>query len=270
MKKNINFNYKYSSSNSERIKLIKETGFDGVFIYSQYNPQGYIPEILEQGLEIESLHLPYKLLKDGECVDSRYVNVLWLDNVETEAYVDMLIREIDLAKRFNIRNLVMHVTGGNTPPPANMSGVEKVKKIVDYCEKKDINLCLENLRCLDYLDIIFKNIQSPKLKFCFDSGHANYMTKNLENFPWEKFGEKLCCLHLNDNDGSKDSHLVPFCGNINWGVLLKKILTFNNQVGLTLEVRANSDELSALSEKEYLKKCFDSLQKIESLKDVEI
>ena len=46
MKKIIGFNYKYKSQEKERSELIKEIGFDGVFIYSQYNPQNYIEDIL--------------------------------------------------------------------------------------------------------------------------------------------------------------------------------------------------------------------------------
>ena len=34
MKKIIGFNYKYKSQEKERSELIKEIGFDGVFIYS--------------------------------------------------------------------------------------------------------------------------------------------------------------------------------------------------------------------------------------------
>lgn len=59
MKKIIGFNYKYNSQEKEKSELIKETGFDGVFIYSQYNPQNYIEDILGSRLEIETLHLSY-------------------------------------------------------------------------------------------------------------------------------------------------------------------------------------------------------------------
>lgn len=266
MKKFINYNYRYKSTNSERVRLIKEAGFDGVFIYSQYRPVDYITEIINAGLEIETLHLPYKLIKNGRCIDSRYVNTIWTDNLDSDAYVSNIIQEIEFANFYNIKNVVMHVTGGNTPPPISMRGVNKIIKILECCEKKGIKLCLENLRRLDYLKFLFDNIDSEQLRFCFDSGHANYMTKNIQDFPWDMFGNKLCCLHLNDNYADSDSHSIPFMGNIEWLPLLNKIMMFNNNLNLTLEVRAKDDEIDNIEESEYLKKCFDSLLKIESLK----
>ena len=266
MKKYINFNYKYNSSVVERIGLIKDAGFDGVFVYSQYNPEEYIPAILDSGLEIETLHLPYKLMKDGVCLDSKYVNVIWTSKSEAESYVTELMGQIDLAATYKIPTVVMHVTGGSTPPPICQLGIDRIKKILEYCEDRNINLCLENLRCLEYIQTLFENVKSSYLGFCFDTGHANYMTKNVTDFPWQYFGSRLFCLHLNDNTSIHDSHAIPLSGNIDWAPLMNTIFSFRNSINLTLEVRANEQELSTISEYEFLKRGFDSLVVLESLK----
>ena len=161
MKKIIGFNYKYKSQEKERSELIKEIGFDGVFIYSQYNPQNYIEDILGSGLEIETLHLSYKRLENGVCVDSRFVNNLWLDNDAQKIYLKTLLNEIDFAKAYGIRKVVMHITGGNTPPKMSQVGVDFIEKLLNYCENQKIELCLENLRCLSYLEFIYANLKSP-------------------------------------------------------------------------------------------------------------
>jgi sugar phosphate isomerase/epimerase len=265
MKKSINFDYKYDSTPRERLRLIEDVGFNGIYLHSQYNPSDYIDLVDQSSLEIESLHLPYKKLVHGKTVDSRYVNVLWEDDDKSHSYVDELIREINFAHEYGINIVVMHVTGGNAPPPMSEYGIKNIGKVLNLCEKYNITLCLENLRRLDYLDFAFERLPSDNLKFCFDSGHANCMTSNVDSFPWGKYKDKLCYLHLNDNHGMADQHMVPFGGSINWLNLIKEIYVLNPKLSLQLEVRSTSEIRERLSEREYLELCFDStirLQKI--------
>lgn len=250
---------------AERIIMIEDAGFDGVFIYSQYHPREYVDLLSKSKLNIETLHLPYKKFTDGKLTDSQYVNVLWKEDGETEEYVKQLIDEIFFAHSYGIRKVVAHITGGSEPPVICESGIKHISKILDVCEKYGITLCLENLRRLDYLEYVFERLKSDKLKFCFDSGHANAFTKNVETFPWDIFGDKLTCVHLNDNDGLADKHLTPFDGNINWERLINTISKYNSNIELTLEVRCSEEQKNKYTEQEYLKRCFDSLVKIEKM-----
>ena len=245
--------------------LIKEAGFDGVFLYSQYNPEVYIDSIIESGLQIETLHLSYKQIVEGNCINSQYVNCIWQDNDDTNKYVSKLISEIDFASSYGIDKVVMHITGGNNPPEYNENGLKHIETILNHCARNNIILCLENLRRLDYLIYVFDNLYSDYLKFCFDSGHANYMTKNANSFPWDVFGKYLSCLHLNDNSGEKDSHSIPFTGAIKWESLVGEIRTYAKDIGLTLEVRASKEQASCVSEKDFLNSCKSSLDRIELL-----
>src|SRR5215469_15049462 len=100
MKKAIGFNYKYDSDYLDRIHLIQDTGFTGVFLYSQYGPERYVDLISESSLHIESLHLSYKKVDQGKTVDARYVNVLWEDTHESKQYVNKLIEEVEFANKY--------------------------------------------------------------------------------------------------------------------------------------------------------------------------
>jgi sugar phosphate isomerase/epimerase len=73
-------------------------------------------------------------------------------------------------------------------------------------------IALENLRKPEYLDFLFDNIKSDKLKFCYDSGHNNCFTPEIDCLG--KYGDKLIALHLHDNDGTCDQHLLPFNGTM--------------------------------------------------------
>ena len=83
--------------------------------------------------------------------------------------------------------------------------------------------------------LYFENINHPYLKFCFDSGAANAFTKNIDTFEFMKYQDKLVCIHLSDNDGSYDQHLVPSEGNINWDKLMKTLRNIDFTGPLTLE-----------------------------------
>lgn len=266
MKKSIGFDYKYDSPPLERIRLIEEAGFDAIFLHSQYKPADYIDRLQKAStLRIESLHLPYKRLHEGKTVDSRYVNVLWKGDDDSRPYVDELLREVEFASRHGIGIAVMHLTGGEEPPPVTDHGIRNIEKVLSACEKHGIVLCLENLRRLDYLDYVFDRLASEKLQFCFDSGHANCMTKNVESFPWEKYRHKLHYLHLNDNNGMADQHLIPFNGNIRWDKLAQEVFSYNDRLTLTLEVRGSSETRKQLTEQQYLRLSFESLVKLQEL-----
>ena len=267
MKKYINFNYKYQTSLEERANKIKVAGFDGVFVESKHNPKNYIETIFDAGLCIETLHLPYKKYSNGILIDSRYVNVIWRGGTDADEYSQELHREIDFAHEYGIPAVIMHITGGETPPPMNETALKFIRKMADHCEKNGIVLCLENLRRLDYLQYVFEELHDDKIKFCFDSGHANAMTHNVDTFPWDVYGKHLSCLHLNDNDGAHDQHLPPLLGNIRWQPLIRKILYYNPKINFTLEVRCSEEQQNTMSEEAYLNLCFSKLCDLEKMKE---
>lgn len=270
MKKFINFNYGFKQNTDyvARARLIKATGFDGVFLYAKYHPETYIGDILGVGLEIGSFHLSYqKCAPDGTKLVQDYVNMLWTDGDESRDYLNLLFSEIEFANKYGIKNIIMHITGGNEPPAFNDNGIRFIGNVLARCKQYGMTLCLENLRRLDYLEKVFKAIDDDCLKFCFDSGHANYMTQNADSFDWEKFGSKLYYLHLNDNDGNSDQHLPPYMGNIAWQNIINKIFFLDRDIDLTLEVR-NKCCPESLSEADFLRTCMNSLNALQDAVDL--
>lgn len=51
--------------------------------------------------------------------------------------------------------------------------------------------------------------QAEVLGFCFDTGHANLVGLDFEDF-LTTLGSRLKVLHIHDNDGVADLHQVPF------------------------------------------------------------
>lgn len=85
--------------------------------------------------------------------------------------------------------------------------------------------------------------------FVFDNGHAHIADSTGTYL--SQAGEVLGGLHLNDNDGKKDSHVFPGAGSFDWTGFLPWLATtqYTGPVMLELEARDRQHELSlALNE----------------------
>lgn len=235
----------------EKIKLIKEVSFDGVFIYYKDNSETEIKELLKNGLYIEAIHL-----QASGC------NNLWLDNEAGVDYIERAIAGIRLAAKYNIKKVVFHISSKDNPPPFNKLGLRRIEAILRICEELGVDFAIENLRRLDYLDYIFANINSSRLKFCFDTGHANAFTKNLETFPLEKYKKYLVCIHLNDNYGDYDSHLIPFTAGIDFLKVAKRLKEVGYNGNITSEAIIKEVDINYLEELNKIKTALIKIREI--------
>lgn len=76
-----------------------------------------------------------------------------------------------------------------------------------------------------------------RLGFCFDSGHENFNHPQADCL--SRYGDKLFAVHLDDNWGDDDTHLLPYDGTIDWTVLKEKLKNCRSIPYLTLEVDFN-------------------------------
>ncbi len=90
-----------------------------------------------------------------------------------------------------------------------------------------------------------RQIDSPYLRMCFDTGHA-LMTGTVEDRLTE-VADVVDYLHIHDNDAVTDSHLMPGDGETNWPALGRAILDSDLHVPLMLEVFYLADRLRELA-----------------------
>lgn len=253
--KGINLEYDCSNDTENKLRLIHETGFDSVLLNYDDGIRKTIEQTYALGLSIDALHLPYKGM----------VNTIWQGKELSDSYKSLLIDGIKFAANNGIEDVVMHITSTDSPPPANDNGIRFIDALLNLCEKYNIYLCLENLRRLDYLQYLYDHCHSKYLAFCYDSGHANAFTHNLLNFPWERFATKLRCVHLHDNNGISDQHLLPLDGNIQWKEIAKKLNQYCKNNKISLELHPESVEGYACSELEFLNICYERINAIYKL-----
>ena len=243
----------------EIARNISEVGFDGVFLSLN---QGHITSediniIRKFGLEIETLHLPYN-------VPFRLIDELWRNGEEKYSAIKILKQGIDFAFNQDIGTVVLHASSGKTPPLITPEGLKNFELIADYCQQKNIILAIENIRRLDYVEILLDNLPESSVKFCFDIGHANAFTHNLYSYNWDSLLKRLHCVHIHDNDGISDLHLIPGMGNIKFDLVISKLLRFNPCLNATLEIYYKGREsfYKELRIKDFFQKAYNAVRGI--------
>lgn len=98
--------------------------------------------------------------------------------------------------------------------------------LASMAKEMGITICIENLytgigghivegpccnakKAAERIDRINERYQGEVLGFCFDTGHANLVGIDMENFI-TTLGSRLKVLHIHDNDGISDLHQIPF------------------------------------------------------------
>ena len=240
----------------QNIDLISRAGFDGVFVTLN---DGFISDkqieyIYQKNLEVETLHLPYH--HPFNIIDS-----LWKCDSSTNQALKVVFDGISLAKRNNIDTVVLHASSGYSPIISD-DVINNYRKIAEFCEKNDITLALENIKCVKSLATLLNHLDNTKM--CFDIGHANAFTKNLESEIWYSLFKKMHCVHLHDNMGNDDSHMFPGMGNINFELKLKELIHWLPRKKITWELYYKKVHscCAEVNPNNFFEKAYESINKV--------
>jgi len=88
----------------------------------------------------------------------------------------------------------------------------------EILENHDVTILLENIwePTPQVFEELFDQVQSPRLKVCFDIGHSNVYSR-LPFREWAgALGPKISYVHLSDNCGERDEHAEVGKGKIDW------------------------------------------------------
>jgi sugar phosphate isomerase/epimerase len=146
---------------------------------------------------------------------------------ESEKTVDELKRWLDLFCALEIKSAVLHA-GSNVMGLSRKALLEKrcraVSELSNYIKGTEMYICLENLRTetIDFesLHEIILYSGCSNIGICLDTGHLNLCGANHGEFI-TKAGSYLKALHIADNEGESDQHLMPYGkGTVNWNEVM--------------------------------------------------
>ena len=158
---------------------------------------------------------------------------------------DHCMESIRQAKRIGARNVVFH----STALPFVRGGLEELwaRDAVEYyeplAEENDINIFIENFSDVDYdpLRRMMDHVRGDRLKVCLDIGHANYTRHSIAQW-FEALGDTIGYIHISDNDGMWDDHMVLGEGCVEFATADRFYRAKDCNIPLTIEVKT-LDEL---------------------------
>ncbi len=220
--------FSYPMPIEERLRLIKATGFDAVSLWWGDADKHQQPDAARRiGLEIDNVHAPFPLTND-----------LWLDHPVGDEYLKALLSCVEDCHQHKIPTVVIHINGAKDDAEITDTGIKRINRLVELAEKTKVRLAFENWIHLRHLDYVFNHIKSEYLGFCYDSGHENFSREGIDCL--SKYGDRLFAVHLDDNFGDHDTHLLPFDGTVDWASVKTKLAKCRKLDFLTLEVDFNT------------------------------
>lgn len=137
--------------------------------------------------------------------------------------------------------------------------IEFFGNLAKVAEDNDVIVCLENMPFVNLptssitaILRIVKEVNHPNLKVCLDTGHANIVPPAPADAVRLIGKDLLMMLHVHDNLGQLDHHLLPFEGTIDWddfAAALKEI-EFDGVISLETDVNASVKDESQREELE--------------------
>ncbi len=254
----------------EELKLIKESGFKNVMIRSKCgNLEGMLQAAQSLGLKVPSVHL-----------SSVNADDLWNKGETNDRYMQTIMNEIAICGKYNIPVVIMHATCGN---PTNMLislneyGIECMEKIVEYAKTFKIKVALENLdnSNIKRWSILLDSIKSKNFGVCYDIGHHQLYNSQVDIA--KKYVNRIFAVHIHDNmldyeygcDWTRDLHLLPFDGKIDFARMCRKLRLFGYKGVLMLEVLKNGPAEPRpylnMTDKEFLNEARTRIEKIASV-----
>ncbi len=140
-----------------------------------------------------------------------------------DSAMERLKPEMDMFMASGIRSAVLHVNGGNELSPEERYDRQicYLRKLAAYVDGSGMTLCIENVhtlpQCYDAAKIktMINDAGGKNLGICLDTGHlhltrnAGHTEESFRDFILEA-GDLLQALHIADNNGTEDSHQMPF------------------------------------------------------------
>lgn len=152
-------------------------------------------------------------------------------DILNRSHVEGLKTWIALFYAAGVRNMVLHYgryPSANLPPERVLSHRVRSLSILLDVLPKDACICLENLGspydkdCSHLLKLI-EAVGSEQLGICLDTGHLNLCGGDPAAFV-QQAGSRLRALHIADNEGYYDQHLMPYGrGTVPWEPFMRAL-----------------------------------------------
>lgn len=223
------------------LALLKKSGFDAVD-YSFYW-QDPVHGILGDDY-LERAEKTKKLLAECDLVckqthapfGTTYGTPMDISHPEYKA----IVRAIEYASVIGAKHIVVH--GIKTPTGVSETeyNVKYYRSFLPYLKKFGIKIAVENLAGTmttpKRMNAVLEQLEPEYYAGLLDVGHANHRHIAPETFVRKILPGRLQGLHIHDNYGQIDDHILPYMGTIQWEFVLEALADVNYDGDFTLEL----------------------------------
>ncbi len=233
------------------IKLLAETGFDAYDMSFMYFNGDFDFELDDAfmsrmrglrkfadslGIVCNQAHAPF--------------HTSYGDEVKDKKRYGQIVKSIEAASILGAKIIVVHpiqhLKYSENVETLREMNIEFYKSLVPYCEKFGIKVATENMwqydghivdstcskpeEFCDYVD----SIGSEWIVACLDLGHVPLVDTDMVDMI-HKLGNRLCALHVHDNDLKNDSHTLPFTMKMDFDIITNALSDINYKGDFTYE-----------------------------------
>jgi len=262
--------------NREHLVHIAAHGFEAIelfatrthFDYHDAQAAAQLAEWLsDTQLELHSVHAPIvDSLKGGRWVGS-FSNASG-DETRRKAALAETEATLGLAKHLPFGYLVVHLgmpTSEQVPPGDNQPSAARrsLEDIVEMASRVGVRVAVEVIpnalsTAHALARLIEEDLDGADIGVCLDYGHAHLFGDVGDVI--ETLSGHLWTTHVHDNGGTRDDHLLPYAGTIDWDAAMMETQKVGYDGALMFEVADGGDPLAVLKQsvkvRERLEKTF--------------
>jgi len=216
-------------------------------------------------LKLHSLHSPmYTDEVWGKSGPQTHINITERDKAKRIQWIDEVKRALEVAETISFRYLIQHlgVSGQEYSDYAIEAAFSSLEELVLFARQRGVEILLENipndLSTAERLEY-FNGVTHLKMNYVFDTGHA-HIGKGIAG-EFETMQARIRSLHVHDNDGKDDQHLLPMAegssGSIDWAATMELLRSRPGQYPLLLELR---DDPALNYSLDHVLRAFDQLE----------
>ncbi len=157
------------------------------------------------------------------------------DNTEEKRAerMEKMKKSIDITKMLGCKNWVIHPIMPNGIHDLDIDAetvrntwelnVVFMRELLTYAKERDIVICYENMPMtrfsvgsVDDIMRFVREMNDEHFKVCLDTGHVNVFEGQTLYDAVKKIGDDLVVMHVHDNDGKGDRHMLPYFGTADW------------------------------------------------------
>ena len=272
---------------AEAIRIIAESGYDS-YDYSCHvcadDSPVYGDNYKEYAAELKAISEKYNL----PCTQAHahYPSGRYGEDEKNEIRFQKIVRNIEFVSLLGCKTIVVHPIK-DYPAECDIKqiNIDFYNRLLPYCKKFNVKVCLENLFSIDYeKGITFAAYTGTAEGFkeyldaldpewfvaCVDIGHCGLVGEEPARMINVLGNKYVHALHVHDNDYKTDIHTIPYLSKIDWEAVCQALADIDFDDEFTYEadsfIKPFPNELMPEAQKFMCKVCRQLVKRIEELK----